>query len=148
MAGQEAEEPRLGILLFVAYRAMESRAMEALAAAGIDDITLAQARVFERVGPRGTRLTDLAEQAQVTKQTAKFLVDQLERAGYVERRPDPTDRRARLICVSRRGARAVRLANAEVARVEAEWEDHLGARDMARLRRTLVRLREITDPYR
>ncbi len=144
----EDDELNLGLLMFVSFRAMESRILATLAAAGFDDITLAQARVFERVGPRGTRLTDLAEQAQVTKQTAGFLVDQLERAGYVERRPDPTDARARLVCVAERGARAVEAAAAVEARVEAEWAEHLGARDYERLRRALTRLREITDPYR
>lgn len=147
MPGPEDERPMLGILMFVAYRAMESRALAALSEAGFEDITPAQARVFERVGPHGTRLTDLAEQAQVTKQTAGFLVDQLERAGYVERRPDPTDARARLVCVAPRGAEAVQVADAVVTQVEAEWEAHLGESDMRRLRRTLTRLREITDPY-
>jgi DNA-binding MarR family transcriptional regulator len=148
MSGSLEPDVSLGILMFVAYRAMESRALAALAEAGFDDVTLAQARVFERVGPHGTRLTELAEQAQVTKQTAGFLVDQLEKAGYVERRPDPTDARARLVCVAERGAKAVAIANAEVARVEAEWEEHLGVDEMRQLRRSMTRLREITDPYR
>lgn len=122
--------------------------MAAVAAAGFNDVTLAQARVFERIGPHGTRLTELAQQAQVTKQTAGFLVDQLEKAGYVERRPDPTDARARLVCIAERGAKAVEIASAEVARVEAEWEAYLGTAEMRQLRRSLTRLREITDPYR
>lgn len=148
MTCPEDQEINLGLLMFVAYRAMESRALAALADAGFDDVTLAQARVFERVGPHGSRLTDLAEQAQVTKQTAGFLVDQLERAGYVERRPDPTDGRARLVCVAERGQRAIELANAVVTTVQNEWAEHLGPREMRQLRRSLERLREITDPYR
>lgn len=147
MTGPEEQEVQLGVLMFVAYRAMESRAMAAIVEAGFDDVTLAQARVFARIGPDGTRLTDLAEQAQVTKQTAGFLVDQLEKAGYVERRRDPSDARARLVCITEHGARAVQIANAEVARVEAEWAAHLGDRQMRQLRRTMTRLREITDPY-
>ena len=147
MTGSEDQDFSLGILMFVAYRAMEARAMAALAEAGFDDVTIAQARVFERVGRHGTRLTELAEQAQVTKQTAGFLVDQLEKAGYVERRPDPSDARARLVCVAERGERAVAVASVEVAKVEAEWAEHLGAEEMNQLRRSLTRLREITDPY-
>jgi DNA-binding MarR family transcriptional regulator len=138
----------LGLLLFIPYREMESRVMAALAAAGYDDVTLAQARIFQRIGPDGSRLTELAEQAQVTKQTAGFLVDQLERAGYVERTPDPTDARARLVRIARRGAEAVPIAAAVVAEVEKEWADHLGERRVAELRSTLTKLREITDPYR
>ncbi len=142
-----AEELNIGLLLFIPYRAMEQRLFEALAAAGFDDFTPAQARVFQRIAPGGSRLTDLAEQAQITKQSAGFLVDQLERAGYVERVPDPTDARARLIRVAERGERAIPLAAGVVAEVEAEWAAHLGKQRMGQLRRLLTRLRELTDPY-
>jgi len=97
-----------------------------LAAAGFDDLTPAQARVFQRIAPGGSRLTDLAEQAGTSKQAAGFLVDQLERAGYVERGADPADGRARLIRVAPRGARAVEASRGMVAEVEAEWAAHLG----------------------
>ncbi|WP_019203739.1 MarR family winged helix-turn-helix transcriptional regulator [Tsukamurella sp. 1534] len=134
--------------MFVAYRAMENRAMQAARDAGYTDITLAQARIGQRIGPAGTRLTELAEQAQVTKQTAGFLVDQLESAGYVERVPDPDDGRARLIRLAPRGTEVAEVANAEVARMEQEWADHLGPTGYRELRRALEKLREITDPYR
>jgi DNA-binding MarR family transcriptional regulator len=107
-------ELNLALLCFIAYRAMENRVLQDLAASGFGDITAAQGRIFARLDPGGTRITDLAERAQVTKQTAGFLVDQLERAGYVRRVPDPRDARARA----------------------------------TQLRRSLTRLREITDPYR
>jgi DNA-binding MarR family transcriptional regulator len=95
----------------------------------------------------GSRLTDLAEQAQVTKQTAGFLVDQLVRQGYVDRVPDPQDGRARLVRISRRGQRAARLAATVVAEVEREWTARLGASGMRRLRAAMLSLRELTDPY-
>ncbi|GAA0454097.1 MarR family transcriptional regulator [Paractinoplanes deccanensis] len=138
------EEVNTGVLLFVAYRAMEKRVLDAIAEAGFD-ITPAQARIFQRIGPHGTRLSELAEQAQVTKQTAGFLVDQLERAGYVERAPDPTDARARLVRIVDRGHAAIPVAAAVVAQVEAEWAAHLGKRRMSALRDALTHLREITD---
>jgi len=141
------DEPKVGVLLFVAYRAMESRVLAAVVDAGFDDITLAQARVFQRIGPTGTRLSELAAAAQVTKQTAGYLVDQLESAGYVERVPDPTDLRARLVRVGPRGAAAAPVAAAALAEVEAEWTAHLGVTAMSQLRRSLARLREITDPF-
>jgi len=142
------EPLNLGLLLFIPYRAMEARVFAALAASGFDDFTPAQARVFQRIGPDGNRLTDLAEQAQITKQSAGFLVDQLERAGYVERVRDPTDARARLVRVAERGTRAIPLAAAIVAEVEAEWATHLGATRMTELREILGDLRDLTDPYR
>ena len=141
-------EPNLGLLCFFPYRALEGRVLAALAEAGFDDLTLAQGRIAARVGEHGTRLTELAEQAQVTKQTAGFLVDQLELAGYVRRVPDPTDGRARLVQIADRGAALVRVAREAEAEVEAEWSAHLGQRTTDQLRRALTRLREITDPYR
>jgi DNA-binding MarR family transcriptional regulator len=138
----------IGLLCFIVSRAMEDRVLADLAAEGFDDLTLAQGRVFARIGPKGTRLTDLAEQARVTKQTAGFLVDELERAGYVRRAPDPTDARARLVVIAERGVAAVEVARRTEAAVQAEWTRYLGRRATVQLHRTLTRLREITDPYR
>ena len=60
---QQIEQLNTGLLLYIPYRAMEARVFKALAAAGYDDFTPAQARVFQRIAPGGSRLTDLAEQA-------------------------------------------------------------------------------------
>jgi DNA-binding MarR family transcriptional regulator len=147
VAPAEVDNVNTGLLLYIPYRAMENKVFAALVAAGFEDLTLARGRVFQRIGPAGTRLTDLAEQAQVTKQAAGALVDELERAGYVTRAPDPTDNRARLVCIAERGAAAIEAASSVVAEVEAQWAAHVGARQMAQLRRTLMKLREITDPY-
>ena len=138
----------LALLCFYPSRAMEARLLATLAAEGFDDLTIAQARVAARIGPAGTRLTDLAEQSLVTKQTAGHLVDQLQRAGYVRRVPDPTDARARLVQIAERGQELVAIARRVEAEVEAEWTAHLGEEATAQLRATLIRLREVTDPYR
>jgi len=134
-------------LLFVANRALEQRAFDAVVAAGITDITLAQARVAARISPHGSRVSDLAEQARVTKQSAAFLVEQLETAGYVERVPDPTDGRARLVRLTTRAGRLARAADAEVQRVLEEWADHVGEERLRQMHETLRDLREITDPW-
>ena len=143
-SGQRQE---LGILLFVANRALEQRAFDAVVAAGITDITLAQARVAARISPDGSRVSDLAEQARVTKQSAAFLVEQLETAGYVERVPDPTDGRARLVRLTSRARRVTQAAGAEVQRVLTEWADHVGEERLRQMHETLRDLREITDPW-
>jgi DNA-binding MarR family transcriptional regulator len=142
------QEPNLGILLFVAYRALEQRAHDAIVAASITDITLAQARVAARIGQHGTRVSELAEQARVTKQSAGFLVQQLEAAGYVERVPDPTDRRARLVRLTARADRVVQTANAEVDRALTEWATRVGTNRLQQMHETLLDLRPITDPWR
>lgn len=138
----------LGILLFVTNRALEQRAYDAVVAAGITDITLAQARVAARIAPCGSRVQELAEQARVTKQSAAFLVEQLEAAGYVERVPDPTDGRARLVRLTARSRPLVEAANAEVERVLTEWSDHVGPERLHDMLLTLRDLRELTDPWR
>ncbi|GAA3696917.1 hypothetical protein GCM10022204_11040 [Microlunatus aurantiacus] len=137
----------LGVLLFVPYRALEAATMEGLARAGYADMTVAQARIAARIDPGGSRIARLAEAAQVTKQTASFLVEHLERGGYVERFPDPTDGRARLVKLAARGYAAREAVLPALAEVEAQWLAHIGPRRMAELRNTLTMLREITDPY-
>lgn len=144
--GSAAVDPSLGVLLFIPYRHLEQRILDAVVAAG-HPITLAQARLFQRMSPEGSRLTTLAAAAQTTKQAAKFLVDQLEAAGYVERVPDPVDGRARLVRITRRGYDVIRVATAVQLGIEEEWRAHLGDEASEQLRRSLLRLREITDPF-
>ena len=142
-----ADDLNVGLLMFIAYRALENEAFAAVAAAGHTDITRAQGKLLQRVDEDGSRLTELAEAAQVTKQTAGYLVDQLERAGYLERGPDPTDARARLVHLTDKARQIRPVADRAVAAVEERWAAHLGRRRMDQLRDTLIRLREITDPY-
>jgi DNA-binding MarR family transcriptional regulator len=138
----------IGLLCFIVQRAMEDRVLADLAAVGFDDVTVAQARVLARVSSKGTRVTELAEQARVTKQTVTFMVDHLERAGYVRRVPDPVDARARLVVFADRGLAAQQVARRTEVAVQEEWTRHLGRRATARLHQILTQLREITDPYR
>lgn len=142
------QDPGLGVLLFIANRELEQRAYDAVVAAGIDDISPAQARIAARVGPDGTRVSDLAAQARVTKQSAAALVEQLEEAGYLERVPDPTDGRARLVRLTPRADPVIAAAGAEVERVMTEWSDHVGAARLKQMHEVLLELREIADPWR
>ena len=143
-----SDDPNSALLMFIAHRAAETRVFEALRTAGFDDLTLAQCRIAQRLSPDGIRVTDLAEHARVTKQTAGALVDELEDNGYVARRPDPADARARLVVLTARGEKLCAAAAAEVVMIEDEWRRHLGAKAFAELRAALVSVREITDPYR
>ena len=133
-------------LMFIGYRAMNDRVIRAMREAGFD-VTVAQARIAQRIAEDGSRLTDLAEQAQVTKQTASLLVTALEREGLVERVPDPADGRASLIRFTRRGQAASQQAREVVIGVEQEWNDHLGPELAECLREALTKLRDIADAY-
>ena len=103
--------------------------------------------MFQRIDPHGSRLTQIAEAAQVSKQAAKFLVDQLERSGYVERVADPHDGRARMVRITPHGHDVIHIATDEQTKIEGEWVAHLGHAATEELRRVLLQLREITDPY-
>jgi DNA-binding MarR family transcriptional regulator len=72
-----------------------------------------------------------------------YLVDDLEQLGYLVRRPDPTDRRATLICLTERGWSQVETALAVIAAIEEEWASRLGKDRMRQLREALVELRQI-----
>jgi DNA-binding MarR family transcriptional regulator len=135
------------LLMFIASRSAANRIFEALQERGFDDATIAQSRLMMGIDPDGTRLSVLAERAQIAKQTATALVDKLERAGYVERVADPTDGRARLVRMTARAKSVIPYARAEEERIEEEWRAHLGAERMQQLREALTDLRKITDPY-
>jgi len=140
------QELNLGLLLFIPYRFMETAVLKTLRAHG-HDLGLSQARVFQRIAPDGSRLSDLARASQLSKQTVGSIVDQLQRAGYVERAPDPQDARARLVRVTAKGRDMVALSEPVVREIEAGWQAHLGPVRTRQLRTALTALREITDPF-
>jgi DNA-binding MarR family transcriptional regulator len=140
------EVTNLGLLLFIPYRHLESAVLAHLKAHG-HDLPLNQARVFQRISPSGSRLVDLAAAAQLSKQTVGSIVDQLERAGYVERMQDPGDARARLVSLTVKGRELVELSLPVVRGIEASWAEHLGPTRTRELRGALTDLRAITDPF-
>jgi DNA-binding MarR family transcriptional regulator len=95
--------------------------VERLAAAGYPDLPAAAHPVFESLDRDGTRLTELAARADMTHQAMGELIDTLEQRGYLERRPDPADGRARLVCLTARGRQMTRVALREIAAIEADW---------------------------
>lgn len=133
--------------MYVAARSLESRAYDAVVAAGATDLTPTQARLLAQIDPDGTRVVTLAARARITKQSAAFLVDQLEAAGYVARVADPRDGRAKLVRLTPHARAIGDAADAEVARALAEWEEHVGPGRMRRLEETMAMLREVTDPW-
>jgi DNA-binding MarR family transcriptional regulator len=136
-----SDRPNIGILLRDPVQEIVRRVSAGLAAAGFDDLRPAHTAVFQHIEANGSRLTDLADRAQITKQSMGYLVDYLEGRGYVERRRDPTDRRATLICLTERGWDQVRAALAIIASIEEEWAARLGRRRMDDLRAALAELR-------
>jgi DNA-binding MarR family transcriptional regulator len=129
-----------GSLLRDPALAMTELVNEGLAERGFHDFRPAHGTIGQHISDHGSRITELAQLAQVTKPTVVYLVNDLERLGYVERRSDPADGRAKLVCLTERGMRAQEAARKIIAEIEQDWGEMLGADDFAALRTLLQRL--------
>jgi DNA-binding MarR family transcriptional regulator len=87
-------------------------------------------------------VSELARRAQITKQSMAELVAHLERHGYVERVPDPKDRRARLVKATAKGREVYAIARVVIADLERDWTARLGEPKMRRLRALLEELND------
>jgi DNA-binding MarR family transcriptional regulator len=136
-AARPRREPNIGHLLRIPFQAVVARVATGIVAAGFNEIRPAHSSVFQHIRPEGSRLSELAESAQMTKQSMSYLVNDLEEHGYVERRPDPRDGRAVLIVLTQRGWEQVYAAAQIIDEIEREWAELLGARRSAQLRALL-----------
>ncbi len=127
-------------LLRVPYQAFIRQLFAELARAGYADVHPSHAVVFQLLRAEGSRVTDLAERAQLSKQYVGRLVAELEALGYLERVPDPTDGRAKLVRLAERGHAITRVAEAAIADIEADWARRLGEARYTQLRRRLIDL--------
>ena len=131
------EGDNLATLLERADKAMIDRLHAALVAAGFGEIRPSHGAVFEHIGADGARLTQLAERAGISKQMMQYLVDPLERAGYLERVDDPTDGRAKILRITERGWEAVQVAEASLRDTEVEFAGLIGPERLATVRTAL-----------
>ena len=140
MPGGLAGEPNLSALLRRPHARFIAELHQALVAAGFGAIPPAYYAVFWNLDGNGTRLTTLAERAQVTKQLMNYFVNQLVDLGYLQRTADPTDARARLVQFTDRGRALEHAAEAAIRQIEADWARRLGAHELDQLRRLLQEL--------
>jgi DNA-binding MarR family transcriptional regulator len=132
--------PLVGLLLRLANQAYGSEVDAALTEAGFAGIRPAHANVFPFVSPDGVSVAELARLARMRKQSMAQAVEQLERLGYVERRPDPADGRARRVFLTERGRAVGPVAVAAGRAVEAQWSQVVGEERLEQLRATLMEL--------
>ena len=130
-------------LLLEAFRALESELGPALEDRGAFELTPSQARALLLVDRAGTRLTELARRAGVTKQAMMQMVDDLQGMGCVRRTPDPDDARAKVVRLTAKGVRQRARARKAVLTVEGRLKRRLGPRRYEVLR---VGLEELTVP--
>jgi DNA-binding MarR family transcriptional regulator len=130
-------ETTLLSLLDAAAESVLAEFRQDLEEAGYADIRPTHGCVFRFVRDDGMRLTELARLAGMTKQSVGELVDDLVDLGYVERIPDPEDRRAKLICLTDRGVKAQRVGFGLLGDIESRWAERFGETRMKPLRELL-----------
>jgi len=136
----------LGNLLRDPALAINEIVSERLAEMGYEGFRTAHGTIGQHIADGGSRVTELAQLAQVSKPTVVYLVNDLERLGYVERVPDPADGRAKLVRMTDRGAEAQRVGTEIVRQIETDWSALLGEGEFAALRDHLQRLHDALWP--
>ena len=138
---QAAHRTNTVAMLGQAYSLLGFRIVDGVVGAGFPQKP-SHSAVFAQIRPEGSRLTELARGANMTPQAMGELVDELEEWGYLERQPDPTDRRAKLILLTDRGRACVATGVATIQEIEERIDAILGAGGHAELRKLLSRLLE------
>jgi DNA-binding MarR family transcriptional regulator len=138
--------PLIGALLRVPFETVRDRMLAGLHERGFTDLVAAHLDVFQYPGPENQRPLQLATQTRMTKQALNYLLGQLEQLGYLVREPDNDDQRSKRIRLTRRGHAAGKAIREIVKDLESEWEQQLGPRKFAQLRRLLTQLYAIATP--
>ncbi len=120
------ERLAIGQLLVRLLHEFRADLLSAAAGAGYPDVRLAHLQIWGNVGIDGIRLTQLADRAQLSLAACSELVDDLQRLGYLERRADPADGRAKLIFPTARGRALLNDAGRRVADLEQRWSRSVG----------------------
>lgn len=143
--GWRSEQRSLSGLITLTQRVVNGEFHRRLDAAGYADIRPGAGKVFEHIAPDGSTIATMAQRAGVTSQAMVQIVDYLERRGYVERLPDPTDRRAKLVRTTERGRCMTSTASRILEEMEAEFRAALGDGPLRELRGMLQVLIEVVE---
>jgi DNA-binding MarR family transcriptional regulator len=114
--------------------------------AGYADVREPHFQIFGNIRMGGIRLTELADRAQLSLAATSELVNDLADLGYLTRRPDPADGRAKLIELTKRGRDLMTDAGNRVAAIERRWTALAGERNFTQMCRTMQRLLDELDP--
>ena len=142
MSGNGNDGRLIGELLRVPSHAVVRHISRAFTEAGYGNLRPAHMSILQHVDhlPDGTRITELAERAQMTKQSMGHLVGDMERLGYVELIPDPADGRAKIVCLTEAGWEMHEAAGEIGKALEKDWGDRIGPDNFDQLRRLLKQL--------
>ena len=133
-------------LLDIASEALFAEFRVELERSEYGDIRPTHGCVFRFVREDGMRLTELAQLADMTKQSIGEIVDDLAGRGYLERFPDPDDKRAKLIRLTAKGEKAQSIGFGLFAKLEQRWGERYGAERIAELRALLEEIAATEAP--
>jgi DNA-binding MarR family transcriptional regulator len=133
-AERQQLNPDLGVLATQLLFSVQDELFARLAQDGYDDLHPRHGAVLAYLDEEGIRATELARLSGRHKQIVGRIVDELEALGYVERRPDPLDRRAKLIFPTKRGLEQTQRGDEIVAGIEARYARAIGGRTYAAFR--------------
>jgi DNA-binding MarR family transcriptional regulator len=128
LSSSPTQRLHIGQLLTQLTRLFQTELFDRLIAAGLENARVPHTHVTAYIKAEGSRLTELATQARMTLPAMSELVDDLQRIGIVERRPDPSDGRAKLICLTDAGWEAMRTGRRVIADIEAGYIELVGAK--------------------
>ncbi len=135
--------PLIGALLRMSLDVVRQRMLERLHERGFDDLVTAHLTVLQYPGPQGARPSDLAARLRMSKQALNYLLGELERLGYIERRPDQEDMRSRRIIMTQRGDSVAAVIREAVSEIEYEWTQQLGQKRFTQLRTLLLEINQL-----
>jgi DNA-binding MarR family transcriptional regulator len=136
----------VGRLLNNAIKRFESSILQQMSAAGHGGFSLSHITITRNLDVNGTRATEIARRAGVTKQSMGELITQLEKAGIIERRPDPGDKRAKIVCFTPTGMNWLNAFRAALQEAERQMEKELGSADLRLLKRALDKYGSLDQP--
>lgn len=123
----------VGRLLLSAFELFADGIVSGIRERGFPEFRYSDTQVLRNLDPEGTRITALAERARMTKQAMSELVRRLERDGFVERRPDPEDGRAKRVQMTEKGRDVTEAAQQTNREVVESWSESLGREELQRL---------------
>lgn len=129
-----------GMYLNILLNELISNLHSELAIAGYPEIRPSHGWIFQYIKADGSRITELAQQAQITKQSMSVLVYQLEEWGYVSRKDDPTDKRSVLFKLTGQGKALQQTGRKINYEFECRWEKALGITNYKKFRQFMEKL--------
>ncbi|MFD3456610.1 MarR family winged helix-turn-helix transcriptional regulator [Streptomyces sp. NPDC058691] len=137
-AVRNVDDPDLGVLAGRLLFAVQAELFSRLHHLGFDDLKPRHGAVLAYLQPQGIRATELARVSGQHKQVIGTLIDELTALDYVERQSDPADRRAKLVCPTKRGRAQMAAADKIMAEMQTRHAQRLGVNAYAEFKRLFM----------